>query len=243
MAVVVWSWDANCVHCESYCSTGEQQCALPHMVFCTGCDGCGCVELGCELCALWRLLFDRRTRVCTAAYGVLHCNKRGTKPAVTSYGFVRLLLQCRTPHAAVHTLFLLMMGIMMLETCWDRSLIINIRLVASCWFLSLHPAFMMHGHKSLKWGFRNACLRRMNDKRKEGIREETVVTELGEVREEMLNLMIQTRHIRSLFTNINQLDALNFMISLFQASTCFGHMYSSSGGQNCVIQSLVSSHL
>jgi len=22
----------------------------------------------------------RRTRVCTAAYGVLHCNKRGTKP-------------------------------------------------------------------------------------------------------------------------------------------------------------------
>ena len=21
MAVVVWSWDANCVHCESYCST------------------------------------------------------------------------------------------------------------------------------------------------------------------------------------------------------------------------------
>jgi len=29
-------------------------------------------------------------------------------------------------------------------------LIINIRLVASCWFLSLHPTFMMHGHKSLK---------------------------------------------------------------------------------------------
>ena len=21
MAVVVWSWDASCVHCESYCST------------------------------------------------------------------------------------------------------------------------------------------------------------------------------------------------------------------------------
>ena len=53
-------------------SSGEQECALPHMVFCTGCDGCGCVE------------------------------------------------------------------------------IINIRLVASCKFLSLHPTFMMHGHKSLK---------------------------------------------------------------------------------------------
>ena len=46
--------------------------------------------------------------------------------------------QCRTPYAAVHTLVLLMMGIMMPETCGDRSLIINIRLVASCWFLSLH---------------------------------------------------------------------------------------------------------
>ena len=58
--------------------------------------------------------------------------------------------QCRTPYAAVHTLVLLMMGIMMPVTCWDKSLIINIRLVASCWFLSLHPTFMMHGHKSLK---------------------------------------------------------------------------------------------
>ena len=37
--------------------------------------------------------------------------------------------QCRTPHAAVHTLVLLMMGIIMSETCWDRSLIKNVRLV------------------------------------------------------------------------------------------------------------------
>ena len=49
------------------------------------------------------------------------------------------MLQCRTPYAAVHTLVLLMMGIMMPKTCCDKSLIINIRLVASCWFLSLHP--------------------------------------------------------------------------------------------------------
>ena len=46
-----------------------------------------------------------------------------------------------------------------------------------------------------------------------------------------------------LFIYINQLDALNFIISVFQASTCFEHMCSSSGGQNCIIQSLVSSHL
>ena len=45
-----------------------------------------------------------------------------------------------------------------------------------------------------------------------------------------------------LFLNIKQLDALNFIRSLFQASTCFEHMCSSSGGQNCIIQSLVSSH-
>ena len=48
--------------------------------------------------------------------------------------------QCRTPYAAVHTIFLLMMGIMMPETCCD-SFIINIRLVTSCWSLSLHPKY------------------------------------------------------------------------------------------------------
>ena len=60
------------------------------------------------------------------------------------------MFRASSPYAAVHTLVLLMMGMMMPETCWDRSLIINIRSVASCWFLSLHPTFMMHGHKSLK---------------------------------------------------------------------------------------------
>ena len=34
-----------------------------------------------------------------------------------------------------------------------------------------------------------------------------------------------------LFNNINKLYALNFIISLFQASTRFEHMCSSSGGQ------------
>jgi len=45
-----------------------------------------------------------------------------------------------------------------------------------------------------------------------------------------------------IYLNINQLDALNFIMSLFHASTCFEHLCSSSGGQNCTIQSLVSSH-
>ena len=46
-----------------------------------------------------------------------------------------------------------------------------------------------------------------------------------------------------IYLNINQLDALNFIMSLFHASTCFGHMCSSSGVQNCTIQPPVSSHL
>jgi len=33
-------------------SSGEQGLVLLHMVFCTGCAGCGCVELVRKLCAL-----------------------------------------------------------------------------------------------------------------------------------------------------------------------------------------------
>jgi len=33
------------------------------------------------------------------------------------------------------------------------------------------------------------------------------------------------------YFNINQLDALNFIMNLFHASTCFEHKCSSSGGQ------------
>ena len=40
----------------------------------------------------------------------------------------------RTPHAVGHGLILLMMGIMMPEHVEIESLIINIELVASCWF-------------------------------------------------------------------------------------------------------------
>ena len=50
------------------------------------------------------------------------------------------------------------------------------------------------------------------------------------------------RESQYIYLNINQLDALNFIMSLFHASTCFEHMCSSSG-QNCIIHSPVSSHL
>ena len=58
-------------------------------------------------------------------------------------------------------------------------------------------------------------------------------------------LMADVRKLKlnsSIYLNINQLDALNFIMSLFHASTCFEHMCSSSGGQNRIIQPLVSSH-
>jgi len=43
---------------------------------------------------------------------------------------------------------------------------------------------------------------------------------------------------------INQLDAqFIYLISLFHAFTCFEHMCSSSGGQHCIIQPLVTSYL
>ena len=44
-----------------------------------------------------------------------------------------------------------------------------------------------------------------------------------------------------IYLNINELDALNFIMSLFHASACFEHMWSSSGSQSCTIQPLVSS--
>jgi len=96
--------------------------------------GCGCVELRRELCAL-----------CEG-----YCSNSNLHTVHAAPHNHNQHNQCRTPYAVVHGLVLLMMGIMMPETCWDRSLIINIGFVASCWFLSLHPTFMMQGHKKPK---------------------------------------------------------------------------------------------
>ena len=57
--------------------------------------------------------------------------------------------------------------------------------------------------------------------------------------------VLLTVHLSIFISVINQLDAQKFCftISLFHTSTCFEHMCSSSGGQNCITQPLVSSHL
>jgi len=50
--------------------------------------------------------------------------------------------------------------------------------------------------------------------------------------------VLLTVHLSIYISVINQLDAQNFcfIISLFHVCTCFEHMYSSWGGQNCIIQ-------
>ena len=109
-------------------SSGEQDRVLLHMVYCTDCAGCGCVELGRKLCA--------------APHNHSQHN------------------QCRTPYAVIHGLVLLMMVIMMPETCWDRSLIINIGLVASCWFISVHPWVCVFSSTGV-WHYVDTCQRCM----------------------------------------------------------------------------------
>jgi len=105
-------------------SSGEQDRVFLNMVFCTRCASC--VELGRKMCALCE------------SNSNLHTVHTAYDPAPHNHNQHK---QCRTPYAVNHGLVLLMMGIMMPETCWDRSLIINIGLVASCWFISLKPTF------------------------------------------------------------------------------------------------------
>jgi len=83
----------------------------------------------------------RRTRLCTTTYGVLNwlC---WLWLAVVVWSCVVSCVHC--------VKVLLMMGIMMPETCWERSLIINIELVASCWFLSLHSTSTSLTHSQPK---------------------------------------------------------------------------------------------
>jgi hypothetical protein len=82
------------------------------------------------VCAVWKLLFDS-VKQSNSNFHTVH-----TAGVPTPHNHSRHN-QCRKPCAVERSLVLLKMGIMMPETCWDRSLIIKIRLVASCWFLSL----------------------------------------------------------------------------------------------------------
>jgi hypothetical protein len=89
-------------------SSGEPECILLHVVFCTACDGRYCEKLGREPCALGKV------------------QQRPSHPVQNTI--------CGKSQSC--SLCLLTMGIMMPETCWDNKLWINIRFVASCWSLS-----------------------------------------------------------------------------------------------------------
>jgi hypothetical protein len=58
--------------------------------------------------------------------------------------------RCWTSYAVVRYIVLLMMGILTLETCWDKEHWINFICVASSWFFALHK-FTMHGHMNIKF--------------------------------------------------------------------------------------------
>ena len=109
-------------------SSGEQECALPHMVFCTG-----AVKVTVRLSRT--VTFTVLTACVPAPHNHSHHN------------------QCRTPYAAVHTLVLLMMGIMMPEACWVKSLIINIRLVVLLVSLSSPYVHDARSHEPKKSSF------------------------------------------------------------------------------------------
>ena len=114
-------------------SSGEQDCVLLHVLFCTGCAGCGCVQLGRKLCALCDSV---RLTQCTQLTTKLHKTTANHS----------LHTQCRTPHAVGHGLILLMMVIMMPETCWNKKLDNKLRISCILWVLSLHLIFK---HSSL----------------------------------------------------------------------------------------------
>jgi len=80
---------------------------------------------------------------------------------------------------------------------------------------------------------------------KEAISEKKTV---GRPRQQYLKAnsdVLMTVHLSLFISVFNQLDAKKFVsqLVLFHASTCFEHTCSSSGGQNCITQPLVSSHL
>jgi len=87
------------------------------MVFCISCACCGCVELDCELCA-------HRSQP----------NFTQPQQAQLMQNTICSYTQSCSPEDGHNDA----------RNMLDRSLIINTRLVASCWFLFLHPTGMKY---------------------------------------------------------------------------------------------------
>ena len=100
--------------------------------------GCGLAELRHELCALC----ESNSNFHTVHTAHDTAPQDHSQPQTTHPG--------RTPHAVGHGLILLMMGVMMPETCRDRKFDNKHRISSILLVLSLHLMFMMHGHKNVK---------------------------------------------------------------------------------------------
>ena len=75
LAVVVWSWNASCVHCVK---VTVRLCTVWRLLFdCALCEGyCStvhCVRVTVRLCTVWRLLFD--CALCEGYCSTVHCMK------------------------------------------------------------------------------------------------------------------------------------------------------------------------
>jgi len=90
-----------------------------------GCVGCGLVELRRELCACESNSNFHTVHTAHDAAPQDHSQPQPTHPG-------------RTQHAAGHSLILLMMGMMMPETCWDRKFDNKHRISCILLVLSLH---------------------------------------------------------------------------------------------------------
>jgi len=88
----------------------------------------------------------RRIRPCPTACGVLpwcvdcgwHCVHTAHDAAPQDHSQPQCTHPGRTPHSVGHGLILLMMGIMMPETCWDRNFDNKHRITCILLVLSLH---------------------------------------------------------------------------------------------------------
>jgi len=108
--------------------------------YCMQCSAWVCRLWSCgAVCTVWQLLFDTAHTVHNGA------PQDHSQPQPTHPG--------RTSHAVGHSLILLMMGIMMPETCLDRKFDNKHRISCILLVLSLHLMFTMHGHTNLKLGW------------------------------------------------------------------------------------------
>ena len=170
---------------------------------------------------MFRMLIHPSSGACDLFVELFHgvyCSGTMCVGVTLWYGWGGLVSVCSSASASRK---LLRMDVLTFETCWALNNEI-IKQVTSSWslFIQLESGVFV----AVTWVVVLILMHRINNVNKFDI--------------------LLTVHLSIFISVINQLDAQNFCftISLFHASTCFEHMCSSSGRQNCIIQPLVSSY-